>query len=159
MRPTATILSTLLGLSGLAGPALSDPERSRAEGDGAATLIVEVQGLRSDRGQLRALLFRNGRGFPGERGQAWSSTEVGVSGGRAVLRYPELPPGTYALTVFHDENDNAELDMNFLGWPREGVGASRRAHVRLGPPRFEDARFDLATGARTEAIEILYPPL
>ena len=82
-----------------------------------------------------------------------------VSEGRAVLHYPDLPPGTYAITLFHDENDNAALDMNFLGWPKEGVGASRRAHVRLGPPRFEDAVFELAGGGRIKNIEILYPPL
>lgn len=122
-------------------------------------LVVEVEGLRSERGLLRALLFEGEEGFPGEPGRALRLSEVQIEGERARLLYADLPPGQYAVTVFHDENENAALDMNFIGWPREGVGASRGAHKRMGPPRYKDARFELGEGVRTERIELLYPPL
>ena len=121
--------------------------------------MIEVEGLRSDRGQLRALVFRGDDGFPGERGSAVYSTQVSIEDGTARVQVPDLAPGTYAVTVFHDENDNAALDMNLLGWPQEGVGTSRGAHRRLGPPRYEDARFELIDSTRTEHVEVLYPPL
>jgi len=35
-----------------------------------------------------------------------------------------IPPGTYAIACYHDENDNGKLDTNFLGIPKEGTGAS-----------------------------------
>jgi uncharacterized protein (DUF2141 family) len=44
--------------------------------------------------------------------------------GRAVCEFPGVTPGTYAISVFHDENSNGKLDTNLLGIPREGVSAS-----------------------------------
>lgn len=52
----------------------------------------------------------------------------------------------YATSVFHDENSNGELDTNFMGIPREGVGASNGAKGHLGPPKFDAAAFRFAGG-------------
>ena len=36
----------------------------------------------------------------------------------------DIPPGTYAIKLHIDENENGELDTNFLGIPREQYGTS-----------------------------------
>ncbi len=51
-----------------------------------------------------------------------------------------VPPGVYAVQVFHDANDNGRVDRNLLGIPTEGVGFSRDAPIFFGPPSFEDAK-------------------
>ena len=38
-----------------------------------------------------------------------------------------IKPGSYAIGVIHDENNNGELDYNFLGIPKEGYGFSGTA--------------------------------
>ena len=43
----------------------------------------------------------------------------------------------------HDENRNGKLDTNFLGIPKEGVGASNNPKSRFGPPSFEESMFVL----------------
>jgi len=48
--------------------------------------------------------------------------------------------GQYAIKVFHDENANGELDINFLGIPKESYGFSNHARGRFGPPPFAEAR-------------------
>jgi uncharacterized protein (DUF2141 family) len=63
----------------------------------------------------------------------------------------ELPPGSYAAVVLHDENKNMKLDKNLFGVPREQWGMSRNPKAKLSAPRFEDARFELV---KDEAIEI-----
>jgi len=46
--------------------------------------------------------------------------------------FPGVAAGTYAVSAFHDENSNGKLDRNFMGIPREGVGASNNAKGHLG---------------------------
>jgi len=38
--------------------------------------------------------------------------------------FEDIPPGTYALVVIHDENMNGKLDTNWVGIPKEGYGFS-----------------------------------
>ena len=62
--------------------------------------------------------------------------------GELVYRFEDLPPGTYAVQVMHDENDNGKLDSNFLGIPSEGYGFSNNPRV-MRRATFEEARFEL----------------
>jgi uncharacterized protein (DUF2141 family) len=49
-----------------------------------------------------------------------------------------LPPGTYAISLFHDLDADAELDTNFIGYPKEPFGFSAPMG-KFGPPKFEEA--------------------
>ena len=75
---------------------------------------------------------------------------------RAVCEFSGIGPGTYAVAVFHDENSNGKLDTNFLGIPREGVGASNGARGHLGPPKFDAATFRFPGGRLDLKITINY---
>lgn len=48
--------------------------------------------------------------------------------------------GDYAISMFHDENDNEKLDTNFIGIPNEPYGFSNDAKGSFGPPSFEKAK-------------------
>ncbi|MBC7493084.1 MAG: DUF2141 domain-containing protein [Novosphingobium sp.] len=61
--------------------------------------------------------------------------------GTTVVMIHGLPPGQYAVQTFHDENGNKKVDRNFIGLPREGVGFSNDAPIRMGPPKWADAMF------------------
>jgi len=55
-----------------------------------------------------------------------------------------LPPGEYAAQVFQDENDNHEVDRGLLGVPREGIGFSNDAPIKMASPKFNDAAFQVS---------------
>ena len=77
-----------------------------------------------------------------------------VNGQReAVIVVHELPPGVYAVSVFHDLNANKELDTNFIGYPREPFGFSAPMG-KFGPPSFEEASFRLGEGVHRLLIEL-----
>jgi len=61
-----------------------------------------------------------------------------------TILIPNMPMGEYAVSIFHDLNDNAELDTKMFGIPREPYGFSNNARGRMGPPKFEDAKFRLS---------------
>ncbi|EKE43822.1 hypothetical protein OCGS_2156 [Oceaniovalibus guishaninsula JLT2003] len=49
-----------------------------------------------------------------------------------------VPAGVYAAQAFHDENADGRLNRRMFR-PLEGLGFSRDAPMRRGPPRFGDA--------------------
>jgi uncharacterized protein (DUF2141 family) len=53
--------------------------------------------------------------------------------------WEHLPPGDYGVAVIHDENQNARLDRNFIGIPKEGFGFANNPHVGLSAPPFQAA--------------------
>ena len=60
-----------------------------------------------------------------------------------------LPPGTYAVQAFVDENNDGTLNQNFLGFPSEPMGFSGQVDMRYGPPRFADAAVVVHPGQTT----------
>ncbi len=60
---------------------------------------------------------------------------------QARCDFEDIPPGTYALAVIHDENMNGKLDTNWLGVPKEGYGFSNDVKAVRGAPSFSDASF------------------
>jgi len=57
--------------------------------------------------------------------------------------FEELPAGTYGAAVYLDENRNGKLDRNLIGFFKEPFGFSKEARVRFGPPKWDDAIFEI----------------
>ncbi len=139
-----------LALAGLAA--------ARARGESKTLrLTVHIKQLRSDRGRLAVALFTDPRDFPDQK-RALRGKLVRIVRRQATAVFADLRPGTYAVAVLHDENENGKMDFNWLGMPLEGYGFSRDAMGLLGPPAFEDAalavRVDSSAAIRTRYFEL-----
>lgn len=67
-----------------------------------------------------------------------------------------LPPGHYAVQAYLDENSNGKVDRGLFGIPKEGIGFSNDAKIRLGPPKFADAAFAFNGHSHTIAFQLRY---
>jgi uncharacterized protein (DUF2141 family) len=123
---------------------------------GSNSIKVVVAGLHSNVGEVDCALFGSAEGFPGDYGKAIKTTKSKIENGQGVCTFSGVAPGDYAVSVFHDENGNGKLDTNFLGMPKEGVGASNDASGHFGPPRFDDARFSYKGGLQALTIHVRY---
>jgi uncharacterized protein (DUF2141 family) len=117
---------------------------------------VEISGMRNDKGQIVCALFSSAVDFPKNGDKAVAHAKAVISHGRSVCEFPGVAPGRYAVSVFHDENANGKMDTNFMGIPREGVGASNNARGHFGPPKFDDAAFRYSGGKLDLTITIAY---
>ena len=112
----------------------------------ADELIVRVDNIK-EAGEIHIAIYDSAEAFEADRGEKGGAapgitqgTIEMVEPGSVTYRY-ELPPGTYAIGIFHDANLNNRLDNYFFGVPREQYGFSNNARGFMGPPSFEDAAF------------------
>lgn len=117
---------------------------------------VDIAGMHNDKGRVVCSLFSTAAEFPKRTDKAVAHTASDISQGQASCDFAGVAPGTYAVSVFHDENSNGKLDTNFMGIPREGVGASNNARGHFGPPKFDAAAFQFSGGRLDLTITINY---
>ena len=117
---------------------------------------VEVLGLHNDTGQVGCSIYSSAPGFPTDPSKALHGTMSPIKDKKATCDFAGLPAGHYAISVMHDENSNGKVDTNFIGIPKEGVGASNDAKGSMGPPKFDDAGFDYAGGRKDLTVHITY---
>lgn len=103
---------------------------------------VKILDIRNSAGAVACALFESSLGFPTEYLHAATNIMIiKVRDQQARCDFEDIPPGTYALAVVHDENMNGKLDVNWLGIPIEGYGFSNDAKALLGAPSFSAASF------------------
>jgi uncharacterized protein (DUF2141 family) len=103
---------------------------------------VRVLDIRNSTGSVACALFDSPDGFPVEfLREATNVMVIKVRHSQARCDFEDIPPGTYALAVIHDENVNGKLDTNALGIPTEGYGFSNDAKAWFGAPTFRAASF------------------
>ena len=155
-----------LGLAVLAGPlvvaAMPLPQiQPRQQGPaqtGAlapSSILVEIDGLRSNRGQILACMTADPKTVPDcqKDPTARHLTVPAVNG--ETVQFKDVPQGRYAIALFHDENGNGRMDKMMM-LPREGFGFSRDAPLQFGPPRFGAASFQVGAAQLRTAIKVRY---
>ena len=102
------------------------------------SLSIEIVDLRNNKGQVHLELMN-------EHEEIVAALSQNISDNTCVIRIEDLKPGRYTFKFFHDENNNKELDTNWLGIPKEGFGFSNNPGLTIGPPSFDKTVFELNT--------------
>lgn len=119
-------------------------------------IVVDATGFRNDHGHVRCSLFSRAEDFPAHPERAVARTGATITGGRARCVFDDVAPGTYAIALHHDEDDDQQFDTGIFGIPTEGVGASRDAHGSMGPPSFRDAQIEFTGGELRLRVSMQY---
>ena len=113
-------------------------------------LTVEISGMDSDKGTMMVAIYDSEAGWLSQRYAASSSN---IQDGKATVAFADLPLGIYGISTYQDENDNKKLDTRIFGIPKEPYASSRGAMGMFGPPKWEDAKFELKDETHTELIK------
>ncbi|MGG8495598.1 DUF2141 domain-containing protein [Tenacibaculum sp. TC6] len=104
------------------------------------TVTVEFSGMKSDTGKLYVALYDSEAQFL-KKGIRREIVEVNDK--KAIVTFKDVARGVYAVSSFHDVNNNQKMDTRIFGIPKEPVGISNNAKGFMGPPKFEDAKFEV----------------
>lgn len=111
---------------------------------------LTVTNLRNDKGFVLVSLFKEGQGFPDKAAQAFRTDKVAIFNKKAILIFPDLPAGSYGISILHDENNDQQMNKNALGLPKEGYGFSNNVIGAFGPPSYKRASFTHKAGVLTD---------
>ena len=78
---------------------------------------------------------------------------ISASGSNVHVEF-ELPPGEYAISTYHDVNNNGTLDRRFYGKPKEPYGFSQNIKP-FGKPSFDKCKFSLDGSSKKISIELI----
>lgn len=125
--------------------------------NGAATAIdVRVQGVRSDRGNIMFVLYGDNPDDFLVKGKKIFKQHFVAKRGTVAFCVIVPKAGTYAASVYHDENGNKKLDRSWIGIPAEGAGFSNNPPLLVGPPSHTQAAFQVSNGPKRVEIQLNY---
>jgi uncharacterized protein (DUF2141 family) len=104
---------------------------------GQHTLEVTVAKIKDIKGTIRVAVYNNENDF---LKNLLEGKIVKASAEEVTVVFTNLKPGHYALSVYHDVNENNKMDSNFIGIPTEPYGFSNNVMGTFGPPSFENAK-------------------
>mgnify|MGYP000388818991 FL=1 len=116
------------------------------------TLTVEVFGLKNNTGKVFLAIFDNEQTFL-KTNKEVNGMSVIIENNKAMAQFKGLKKGEYALSLFHDKNNNNMLDKNLIGIPKEPYAFSNNATGIFGPPSFKDSKINL-NADKTIAIKL-----
>ncbi len=121
----------------------------------AADLSIEVTGARSEAGTLMIAVYDSAATFRKD-GEEAVALRVRARASAQRITLAGLPAGSYAIAVYHDENQNQKLDTNLVGIPTEGNGFSNGAVGNFGPPDFDAAKLVLGASPTHASVTLAY---
>lgn len=119
------------------------------------SLDAGISGFRSQKGNVMACLTTQPRNFPNCQDDPNARRMTVPTRQAGLLKFENLPSGTYALALIHDENGNGKLDT-MMGIPKEGFGFSKNPVIRFGPPSFKSAQVVITSGDVAESVKVKY---
>lgn len=108
-----------------------------------ASIHVTLTNIKTERGgQLVVFVFTE-NGFPKEHDKALLHFIAPVTQETTTIKIDVPKRGHFAIKALHDENMDMTVTKNWTGIiPRDGMGFSNGARIRLAPPSFSDARVE-----------------
>ena len=125
---------------------------------GTSTLTVKVKGIRNAKGKIGVVLYGKEDGFPMDPSSsvARQMVEIDPKTMTATAVFANLPAGTYAATVLHDENLIGKMEFDAQGVPLEGYGVSNDPDSSSGPPSYDAAKFAVSGPDTAIVISMIY---
>ena len=108
-------------------------------------ILIEVDGFESLEGDLFIAINNSSEQFISDT-EFYKDTIIDIISDNIVVRIEDVIPGVYAISVFHDENQDAELNLGFLNIPEEGFGFSNNPAIGVSQPSFDDCEFVIEEG-------------
>lgn len=111
------------------------------------TVEVNITDFSNNDGKVMIAIYDSEANF---LGKGLISKKSEITNKQAKFTFSNLPDGTYAVSCVHDEDDNGKMNMMMGMIPSEDYGTSNNAPAYFGPPKWNDAKFEVSNGEIVE---------
>ncbi len=119
----------------------------------SASLELVVHNVKSEKGVLWIGIYDSEELFLDRDHARLVSVPIDRSGTVRVV-VPDVSFGEIAIAVFHDRNNNGELDRSLAGIPSEPFAFSGKVKSRWRLPRFEEVKVPFRPGNTVLGCEL-----
>lgn len=117
----------------------------------ADSIDLTVENVKSTQGPLMIAVYGNAGDY---RKKALREMKVPAVTPATTIAVADLPPGDYAIALFHDRNGNEKVDSNLFGVPTEPYGFSNNPKNLMSPATWDQSRFNVAGGGAKVSIRL-----
>lgn len=151
MIRTAFHLSAIVAAALLSSCSVSADAEASAPAE-TASLTLTLEGIANHTGTIRLGVFAGEADY--ENGAGVTGANVTVDSSTETVTIEGLAPGEYGIKLYHDVDNDGDMDTNPFGMPTEPFGFSNNARGRFGPAKWDAARFTVTAGENTHAITV-----
>jgi uncharacterized protein (DUF2141 family) len=106
------------------------------------TVTVIIKNIEKATGKIEVGLYDSAKYWLGDDGQYFEKIFDCTNAPSMKLVIPNVEAGTYAFSLYHDENGNGEMD--FRTWiPKEPYGFSNNPKSKWSKPSFNKCSFSV----------------
>ena len=135
------LITAVIYLIGLMSQAQAQNTSNELKEDlGLNNIEITINSIPSDEGYVYFAMYASEEDFLNRN--MYKKARVKASKNGVKVSFEEIPSGVYAITCFHDANDNGRMDFSSGGMPKEDYGMTNNV-MSFGPPRFHDAKFEV----------------
>lgn len=148
-------MAALAASLALTAPAIADEGCEGVRSSTSSKLVVHVTRIKQPIGEVAITVYPDDpQRFMAPGGKLLRER---VKAATSVRTCFWLPPGTYAVSVYHDKDGDRDFDRTLAGLPAEGYGFSNDPETKIGLPPLPKARFRLPAGDKLLTIRMRYP--
>lgn len=114
-------------------------------------ISLTIKNISSNEGELIIGLYNTNESF---LKKPFKYIILDAQKGTLQTSFKGIPAGAYAISLFHDLDNDRKLTTNFLGIPKEKYGTSNDAKGMFGPPKWEDAKFTILDQNISQTINL-----
>ncbi len=103
-------------------------------------LTIVITNIKKVCGIIQIGIYNKKENFP-KIGKEFRKLSVKVEGKEFKYTVKDLPPGNYAIALYHDYNSDGTCNTNLIGVPTESYGFSNNIKPFLSAPSFQDTKF------------------
>lgn len=120
-------------------------------GDEKGTITIKVSNIQVKEGAIHLAVYNDAETFLSDAFFLFKKANV-TKDGELIIVLNDIPFGEYAISFFHDENSNDKMDKYMGLIPKEAYGFSNNARGTMGPPSYDDAKFNFSTKEMEMAV-------
>jgi uncharacterized protein (DUF2141 family) len=123
-----------------------------------SSLDIQFSELKNPTGKVCISLFSGPKGFP----KGGSDSDLSMArceplvNGSVTFLIPNLKPGDYAISTYHDMNSDGKMNKTGFGMPEEGFGFSNNPSIGFSAPSFDETKFKVSGPKTAVKIQMRY---
>jgi uncharacterized protein (DUF2141 family) len=119
-------------------------------------ITLQIRNLQNHKGQLAIAIYKDRQSYKEEKPfQSHLIPKKNLNLAEVKLTF-SLLPGKYGFAVIDDENMDAKMNRNFIGYPLEGFGFSALTMNYVRRPSFEEFCVELNEPGSLVQIDCIY---